>query len=56
MLVRRWWICRSFSTSSIGDDGSWSKTARGCSPVDVPQRHVPHCVQQPVYRLTKPRW
>ena len=45
MLVRRWWICRSSPTSSMGGDRSWSKTARGRPPVDVPQRHVPCCVQ-----------
>jgi hypothetical protein len=46
MLVCRWWICRSSSTSSMGGDRSLSKIARGRSPVDVPQRHVPRCVQQ----------
>jgi hypothetical protein len=46
MLVRRWWICRSFPTLSIGDGGSWSKTARRRLRVDVPQQHVPCCVQQ----------
>ena len=46
MLVRRWWICRSSPTSSTGGDRSWYKTARGRPPVDVPQRHVPRCMQQ----------
>ena len=46
MLIRRWWICRSSPTLSMGGDRSWSKTARGRPPVDVPQRHVPCCVQQ----------
>jgi hypothetical protein len=30
----------------MGGDKSWSKTARGRPPVDVPQQHVPRCVQQ----------
>lgn len=46
MSARRWWICRSSSTSSMGCGGSWSMKARGRPPVDVPQRHVPHYVQQ----------
>jgi hypothetical protein len=46
MLVRRWWICRYSPTSSRGYDGSWSNEAWGRSPVDVPQRHVPRCLQQ----------
>jgi hypothetical protein len=46
MVVRRWWICRSSPTSSMGCGGSWSKIARGCPPVDVPQRHVPRCLQR----------
>jgi hypothetical protein len=46
MLVQRWWICSSSLTSSIGDDGSWSKTARGRPSVNVPQRNVPRCMQQ----------
>ena len=46
MFVRRWWICRSSPTSSMGGDRYWSKTTRGRLPVDVPQRHVPRCVQQ----------
>jgi hypothetical protein len=55
MLVRRWWICRYFLTSSVGCGGSWSNAARGCPLVDVPQRHVPCCMQR-VHRLTKPHW
>jgi hypothetical protein len=51
MLVRRWWICCSSPTSSMGGDRSWSKTARGRPPVDVPQRYVPRYVQQ-AYSLT----
>jgi hypothetical protein len=46
MLVRRWWICRYSPISSVGCGGSWSKEARGRPPVDVPQRHVPRCLQQ----------
>ena len=46
MMVRRWWLCRSSPTSSMGGCVSWSKTARGRPPVDVPQRHVPRCLQQ----------
>jgi hypothetical protein len=46
MLVRRWWICRSSPTSSMGGGGSWSKTAQRHPSVDVPQLHVPSCVQQ----------
>jgi hypothetical protein len=46
ILVRTWGICRSSSTSSMGDDGSWSKTTQGRLPVDVPQQHVPFCMQK----------
>jgi hypothetical protein len=46
MLVRRRWIYRSFPTSSMGCGGSWSKVARGRSPIDVPQQHVPCCLQR----------
>jgi hypothetical protein len=46
MLVQRWWICHLSPTSSMGCGGSWSKTSRGRSLFDVPQRHVPHCVQR----------
>jgi hypothetical protein len=46
MLAWRWWICRSFLTSSMRGDGSWSKRAREHPSVDVPQRHVPCCVQR----------
>jgi hypothetical protein len=46
MLVWRWWICRSSSTSSMGGDRSWSKITRGHPPVDVPQWHVPRCMQR----------
>jgi hypothetical protein len=46
MLVHRWWICCSSPTLSMGVGRSWSKTARGRLPVDVPQRHVPCCVQR----------
>jgi hypothetical protein len=45
MLVLRWWVCCSSPTLSMGGERSWSKTARGCPPVDVPQWHVPCCVQ-----------
>jgi hypothetical protein len=44
MLVQRLCICLSSPTLSIESDRSWSKTGR--SPVDVSQRHMPHCVQQ----------
>jgi hypothetical protein len=56
MLVRRWWIYCSSPTLSIGGERSWSKTARGRLPIDVPQRYVPCCMCGPVNRLTKPRW
>jgi hypothetical protein len=46
MLVRRWGICHSSLTSSMGDGGSCSKTSQGRPPVDVPQLHVPRCMQQ----------
>jgi hypothetical protein len=46
MLVRRWWICLYSPTSSMGCGGSWSKEARGSPLVDVPQRHVPRCLQR----------
>jgi hypothetical protein len=46
MLVRRWWICYSSLTSSMGGDISWSKIARGRPPLDVPHRHVRHCMQR----------
>jgi hypothetical protein len=46
MLVQRWLICRSSPTLSMEGDGSWSKTTRGRPPIDVPQRHVPCCVQR----------
>jgi hypothetical protein len=45
MVVRRWCICRYSPTLSMGCGGSWSKTARGHPPVDVPQRDVPRCLQ-----------
>jgi hypothetical protein len=51
MLVRRWWICHYFLTSSVGCGGSWSNAARGRSLVDVPQRYVSCCVQR-VYSST----
>jgi hypothetical protein len=41
-----WWICRYSPTSSMGYNGSWSSEAQGRPPVDVPQRHVPRCLQQ----------
>jgi hypothetical protein len=41
MLVRRWWICRSSPTSLMEGGSTWSKTAWGLPPVNVPQRHVP---------------
>ena len=46
MLVRRWWIWRYSPSSLMGCGVSWSKTAWGRPPVDVPQRHVPRCLQQ----------
>jgi hypothetical protein len=45
MLARRWWICSSL-TSSMGGGGAWSKWTQGRLLVDVPQRHVPCCVQR----------
>jgi hypothetical protein len=46
MLVRRWLICRFSPTLSMGGDRSWSKTTRGRPLFDVPQRHMPCCVQR----------
>jgi hypothetical protein len=46
MLIWRWWICRSSLTLSMGGSGSWSKIAWGHPPVDMPQWHVPWCMQQ----------
>jgi hypothetical protein len=45
MLARRWWICHSSLTSSIGGGESWSKTAHGRPLVNVLQRHIPRCVR-----------
>jgi hypothetical protein len=44
-LVRRWRILLYSPTSSTGCGGSRFKIARGHPPVDVPQRHVPRCLQ-----------
>jgi hypothetical protein len=46
MLVWRSWICHFSWTSSRGCNGSWSKLAYGHSPVDVPHRLVPRCMQR----------
>jgi hypothetical protein len=51
MLVQRWWIYHYSPASSMGCGGSWSKAAWGRSSVDVPQWHVPRCLQR-IYSST----
>jgi hypothetical protein len=55
MLVRRWWICRSSPTLSMGGGGSWPETARDISQSTCHIDMYLAASSRPVHRFTNPR-